>query len=79
MFDLQNRLKAWGPEVLHVLAPDEALDRDRPLDFQLTRMTILGWRATFYATGMEHSATSATGTGWERTAGQAVQWRLYGR
>jgi hypothetical protein len=25
------------------------------------------WRATFYATGMEHSPTSATGTGWERT------------
>jgi hypothetical protein len=26
-----------------------------------------GWRATFYTTGMEHSPTSATGTGWERT------------
>jgi hypothetical protein len=25
------------------------------------------WRATFYATGMEHSPTSATGTEWERT------------
>jgi hypothetical protein len=24
-----------------------------------------GWRATFYTTGMEHSPTSATGTGWE--------------
>jgi hypothetical protein len=32
-------------------------------DLQLTR----GWRATFYTTGMEHSPTSATGTGWERT------------
>ncbi len=23
-----------------------------------------GWRATFYTTGMEHSPTSAIGTGW---------------
>jgi hypothetical protein len=30
-------------------------------------------RSTFYATGMEHSATSATGTGWERTPWHAVQ------
>ncbi len=27
--------------------------------------------ATFYTTGMEHSPTSATGTGWERTPGHA--------
>jgi len=26
-----------------------------------------GWRATFYTTGMEHSPTSASGTGWEPT------------
>jgi hypothetical protein len=26
-----------------------------------------GWRATFCASGMEHSPTSATGTGWQRT------------
>ncbi len=32
-----------------------------------------GWRATFYTTGMEHSPTSATGTGWERTPWHAVQ------
>jgi hypothetical protein len=32
-----------------------------------------GWRATFYTTGMEHSPTSATGTGWERTPWQATQ------
>ena len=31
------------------------------------------WRATFYTTGMEHSPTSATGTGWERTPWHAVQ------
>ena len=30
-------------------------------DLQLTRYDEKGWRATFYATGMEHSPTSATG------------------
>jgi hypothetical protein len=30
-------------------------------------------RATFYTTGMEHSPTSATGTGWERTPWRATQ------
>jgi len=29
--------------------------------------------ATFYTSGMEHSPTSATGTGWERTPWRAVQ------
>ncbi len=32
-------------------------------DLQLTRYDEKGWRATFYTTGMEHSPTSATGTG----------------
>jgi hypothetical protein len=32
-----------------------------------------GWRATFYTTGMEHSPTSATGTGYERTLWHATQ------
>jgi hypothetical protein len=32
-------------------------------DLQLTRYDDRGWRATFYTTGMEHSPTSATGTG----------------
>jgi len=36
-------------------------------DLQLTRYDERGWRATFYTTGMEHSPTSATGTGRERT------------
>ena len=36
-------------------------------DLQLTRYDERGWRATFYTTGMEHSPTSATGTGWEPT------------
>jgi hypothetical protein len=32
-----------------------------------------GWRATFYTTEMENSATSAPGTGWERTPWHATQ------
>ena len=42
-------------------------------DLQLTRYDERGWRATFYTTGMEHSPTSATGTGWKRTPRHAVQ------
>jgi hypothetical protein len=42
-------------------------------DLQLTRYDERGWRATFYTTGMEHSPTSATGTGRERTPWHAVQ------
>jgi hypothetical protein len=42
-------------------------------DLQLTRYDARGWRATFYTTGMEHSPTSATGSGWERTPWRAVQ------
>jgi hypothetical protein len=42
-------------------------------DLQLTRYDERGWRATFYTAGMEHSPTSATGTGWERTPWHAVQ------
>jgi hypothetical protein len=34
----------------------------RGYDLQLTRYDERGWRATFYATGMEHSLTSAIGT-----------------
>jgi hypothetical protein len=40
------------------------------LDLQLTQYDERGWRATFYTTGMEHSPTSVTGTGWERTPWQ---------
>ena len=39
----------------------------RQVDLQLTQYD-RGWRATFYTTGMEHSATSATGTAWEPDA-----------
>ena len=42
-------------------------------DLQLTRYDERGWRATFYATGMEHSATGATGSAFERTPWRAVQ------
>src|SRR6476620_7615674 len=42
-------------------------------DLQLTRYDERGWRATFYTTGMEHSPTSATGTGWERTPWHTTQ------
>ncbi len=42
-------------------------------DLQLTRYDERGWRATFYTSGMEHSPTSATGTGWEPTPWHAVQ------
>jgi len=42
-------------------------------DLQLTQYDDRGWRATFYANGMEHSPTSATGTGWERTPWHATQ------
>ena len=42
-------------------------------DLQLTQYDDRGWRATFYTTRMEHSPTSATGTGWERTPWRATQ------
>jgi len=46
-------------------------------DLQLTEYDELGWRATFYATGMEHPPTSATGTAWERMPGRA--WEALSR
>jgi hypothetical protein len=46
-------------------------------DLQLTQYDERGWRATFYTTGMEHSPTSATGTGWERTPWRATQWAAW--
>jgi hypothetical protein len=47
--------------------------RRQGYDLRLTRYDERGWRATFYTTGMEHSPTSATGTGWERTPWHATQ------
>ena len=46
-------------------------------DLQLTQCDERGWRATFYTTGMEHSPTSATGTGWEATPWQTTQWAAW--
>ena len=44
-------------------------------DFALRHMRFdeRGWRATLDASGIEHSPTSATGTGWERTPWHATQ------
>lgn len=41
-------------------------------DVQLTQYDERGWRATFYLTGMEHSATSSTASAWETTPWRAV-------
>ena len=43
-------------------------------DLQLTQYDDRGWRATFYTTRVEHSPTSATCTGWERTPWRATAW-----
>jgi len=42
-------------------------------DLQLTQYDDRGCRATFYTTGMEHSPTSATGSGWAKRPWRAVQ------
>lgn len=42
-------------------------------DLQLTRYDEQGWRATFYVTGLEHSATAATASAWQPTPWRAVQ------
>jgi hypothetical protein len=42
-------------------------------DLQLTQYAQRGWCATFYRTGMEHSPTSAPGTGWDSTPWHPVQ------
>ena len=41
-------------------------------DLSLTRYADLGWRATFYVTGREHSPTAATGSAFEPTPFRAV-------
>jgi hypothetical protein len=47
--------------------------RARATISSLTRYDEKDWSATFYTTGMEHSTTSATGTGWEHTPWHATQ------
>jgi hypothetical protein len=67
LWALRSWLDSW-PGVGHVVV---GMHR-QGYDLQLTQYDERGWRATFYTTGMEHSPTSATGTGWERTPWQAV-------
>ena len=47
-------------------------------DLQLTQYDERGGRAMFYVTGMEHSPTSAIGTGWELTPWHATQRAAWG-
>src|SRR5262245_32297526 len=52
-------LRTWldsGPGIGHIVV---GMHR-QGYDLQLTQYDERGWRATFYATGMEHSPTSAT-------------------
>ena len=68
LWALRTWLDSW-PGIGHV-----AVGMHRQgFDLQLTQYDDRGWRATFYTTDMEHSATSATGTGWERTPWHATQ------
>jgi hypothetical protein len=68
LWALRTWLDSW-PGIGHV-----AVGMHRQgYDLQLTQYDDRGWRATFYTTGMEHSPTSATGTGWERTPWHATQ------
>jgi hypothetical protein len=51
-------------------------------DVQLTQYDERGWRATFYTTGMEHSATSASASAFQDTPWHAVQraaWEAIGK
>ena len=51
-------------------------------DLSLTRYADVGWRATFYVTGREHSATGATGSAFEATpfgAVRAAAWETLAR
>ena len=41
-------------------------------DLSLTRYADLGWRATFYVSGREHSPTGASGSAFETTPFRAV-------
>jgi hypothetical protein len=65
---LQSWLSTWTG-IGHVIA---GMHR-QGYDVQLTQYDERGWRATFYVTGMEHSATSATASAWEPTAWRAIQ------
>jgi hypothetical protein len=68
LWALRSWLDSW-PGIGHVAVGMHC----QGFDLQLTQYDDRGWRATFYTTGMEHSPTSATGTGWERTPWRATQ------
>ncbi len=42
-------------------------------DLQLTRYDARGWRATFFASGMEYSVTGAIGSAFEPSPWRATQ------
>ena len=71
-------LRAWLDSWRGIVAVERGMAQ-QGYDLQLTRYDEKGWRATFYTTGMEHSPTSATGTGWERTPWHATQRAAWGR
>jgi hypothetical protein len=51
-------------------------------DLSLSRYDDLGWRATFYVAGREHSPTAATGSAFDSTSCGAVQaaaWQALGQ
>jgi len=68
----RDRVK-WSSEVPRLGGAPPGGGHRQAYDLQLTQYDERGWRATFYTTGMEHSPTSATGTGWERTPWRAMQ------
>jgi hypothetical protein len=70
-------LRAWLDSWRGIVAVERGMAQ-QGYDLQLTRYDEKGWRATFYTTGMEHSPTSATGTGWECTPWHAVQRAAWG-
>ena len=73
LWTLRTRLDSWSG----VGRIGVGMDR-QGYDLQLTQYDDRGWRATFYTTGMEHSPTSATSTGWERTPWRATQRAAWG-
>jgi len=65
-------LRRWLGSWRGIGAIAEGMHR-QGFDISLTQYDDRGWRATFYVSGMEHSATGATGSAWEPTAARAVQ------
>ena len=65
-------LRSWLNSCRGIGAVERGMARPG-YDLPLTRYDEIGWRATFHATGMEHSITSATASAWEQTPWLAVQ------